>query len=291
MTLHRVYSFAIAGTLLGASACGESTDPHVGSGGSGVSNTATATTGMGGGGGSTGAGGSGGDIGSWPNEPAGLDVLSDQPWSELVSFGWNQMDRETTSRIVRDPTAPASAPDVLEMVYPAGYPGLGVEPAVDWLAVSAQEIYFAFYWKASPNWDGHPSQVNKIAFMWPAAPQADILVAMYGPPGGPYEIRTIPEGFDTNDWHRPNSASVPIAPDTWYLIEWYFKLESAPGQNDGVDRFWVNGQLVGDYTAVDTPDGTTLIQVEFAPTWGGVQDVVKAHDDYFRFDDTRVSGK
>jgi len=223
----------------------------------------------------------------WPNEPAGFTVLTDQPWDALASLGWKHVNRSSQSRIVQDPTAPLSPHNVLEDFYPAGYVG-GGEPAVDFFRLGSTELFIGFWWKASPNWQGHPSDnTNKLAFVW-TQQGTDWIIAMWGNPGGPYDLRTLNEGMGIDEWLTPNRGNGQVVPGTWYRIEWYVRLATEPGANNGMSRWWINGQLVGDYANINTSRATQIVQFEFAPTWGGLAGV-KQHDDYFRYDNAHLS--
>jgi hypothetical protein len=56
---------------------------------------------------------------------------------------------------------------------------------------------------------------------------------------------------------------------------------------DGVVRWWVDGQLAGDYATVNF-DQRRFVEFQFAPTWGGIGQV-KRQSDYFRFGPVRLS--
>jgi hypothetical protein len=51
----------------------------------------------------------------WPSEPAGLSMLTDQPWTVLTGGGWNRRE-SADDRLVNDPTAPRPPTTVLEYV-------------------------------------------------------------------------------------------------------------------------------------------------------------------------------
>jgi hypothetical protein len=55
--------------------------------------------------------------------------------------------------------------------------------------------------KPSNPWQGHSSYVNKVFVLLGNAEH--IILVMYGPPGGPYELRVAPE-FGNWDWLVPN---------------------------------------------------------------------------------------
>lgn len=211
----------------------------------------------------------------WSHEPAGFVQVNNQPWDALSSAGWSHANRGAQSRIVADATAPLSASNVLEHVYPVGMAG-GVEPAVDWYSLPAgfTEGFVGVWWKASNPWQGHSSHVNKIFFLFGS--QGHLIPIMYGPPGGPYELRVAPE-YGNWSWLTPNVTNVAVTLGTWHKIELYFK---QVGSTVTV-RWWMDGTEIGNYTNV--PFSGSLQELQVAPTWGGVGGT-KSQNDYFRYD-------
>src|SRR4029077_8435096 len=99
---------------------------------------------------------------AWPNEPAGLTALTDQPWNVTVGGGWNRRSGGT-DQIIADPTAPLSPTNVLEYIYPIGLVD-GVAPATQYYPVNTKEVFAGMWWKPSNPWQGDASNVNKIQF-------------------------------------------------------------------------------------------------------------------------------
>jgi hypothetical protein len=220
--------------------------------------------------------------GSWPNEPAGYAAISDQPWNALSTLGWNHQNRGASSAISVDSSAPLSASNVLAHSYPVGLPG-GVEPAVDWyqLPASFTEGYVAMWWKPSNPWQGHPSGVNKIFFIFGSA--GHIIPVMYGTGNGTYELRVAPE-WGSWSWLTPNVSSGTVTLGQWHRIEIYFKQNTS----GGVIKWWMDGNLIGSYSNIAFPSSMVFQEVQIAPTWGGVGGT-KTQQDYFWFDHARIS--
>jgi hypothetical protein len=228
---------------------------------------------------------------TWPNEPAGFQILTNQPWNAVASLGWQHLDRSAYSHIVQDATAPVSPPNVLEDVYPSGFQG-GLDPADDWSRFPpTQEIYVGFWYKHSPNFESHPVG-NKLAFIWSwTSPSRDFIIGVEPPPDWPLVI--VSEGFGiVGDpaAHRfaPNVGTGQSLPGVWHRIEVYVKNSSPLGTANGILKFWVDGQLAGSYANVLMPVGTAWNQFEHTPTWGGTG-TTKTRADYVRYDQTRVS--
>lgn len=68
-------------------------------------------------------------------------------------------------------------------------------------------------------------------------------------------------------------------------IEWFADYEADP--NHGIVRWWMDGQLIGDYDDVIFPD-VPLVEHQLSPTWGGV-DGIKTETDFFWYDHVYIS--
>ena len=171
---------------------------------------------------------------------------------------------------------------MLQYLYPVGFTG-GTGPAAEWHGLPGlSQVFVGMWWKVSNPWQGHASNVNKIAFLFPGS-GGDMYIAMYGTPGGPYELKVIPQfpGLPSN-WLEPNVAHVPVQLGTWHRIEWLINY------NGGVVQWWLDGQLVGSYTGVPFPSGA-MTEFKMSSTWGGIGGS-KSEDDYYWFDHVHVSG-
>lgn len=224
--------------------------------------------------------------GPWPNEPSAYTVLSDQPWDLLTSLSWILQFGVAT--IGLDLAAPLSPPNVLTEVYAAGFQG-GTAPGTETYGVgSVHALYVGQWWKASNPWQGHNSNVNKIQFVF-LGDGSDMPMVMYGSPGGPYELRVIPQfAGQSSNWLTPNVNHVPVQLGTWHRIEWLVVEQTQTNPPNGIIRWWLDGQLIGDYNNVLFP--APITEFKISPTWGGVTDV-KTETDYFWFDHTHLSGR
>ena len=222
--------------------------------------------------------------GTWPHEPSGASVIGDQGFNSLTTGdGWTIADNTSgLGSVVSDGTAPFSPTGVLQYLYPVGFTG-GTGPAAEWHGLPGlSQVFVGLWWKVSNPWQGHASNVNKIAFLFPGS-GGDMYIAMYGTPGGPYELKVIPQfpGLPSN-WLEPNVAHVPVQLGTWHRIEWLINY------NGGVVQWWLDGQLVGSYTGVPFPSGA-MTEFKMSSTWGGIGGS-KSEDDYYWFDHVHVSG-
>lgn len=230
------------------------------------------------------------------NEPPAMVRVTDQPWNtlrvplppilerlrDLLFPGWEPDTlwsylRRTSAAdddIVTDPTAPHSPPYVLRIVYTPGCCA-NAEPSVHWIRLPAvQEAYTAWWMKLSDNWIPNPAGGGKMTFLWTTPQgQGQVYTNLYHRGGDavtgwiegpPYRVGANTEWapYGTRIW-LPNVAATGINPGEWHRIEFYYKWGTA---GDGIIRWWVDGELNGDYTGVIYPPALGFNQFEFAPT-------------------------
>src|SRR6266853_428772 len=92
----------------------------------------------------------------------------------------------------------------------------------------------------STTWQGHPSGVNKMTFVFTGSGSMPLI--MYGPPGGPYELKFEPE-FGNTYWLEPD-VHVPVTLGVWHRVELF--LDAGAGTAD----WWLDGQRIGHATGV-----------------------------------------
>jgi hypothetical protein len=220
----------------------------------------------------------------WPHEPSGFVPYTDWGVAALSGSGWNTVNSNGYASIVSDATAGVSAPLVGQWMYPTGFGG-GTAPATMYhpLPAAFNEGFVGVEWKASNPWQGHSTYVNKIYFLLGGS-CGNLIPIMYGPPGGPYDLRVAPE-WGSWSFLTPNMNNVPVALGTWHKIEMYFKYNTAGA---GIVRWWMDGTLIGDYSNVTFPASGCFSEFQFSPTWGGVGDT-KSETDYFWFDHAHIS--
>lgn len=223
---------------------------------------------------------------AWPNEPSGFVPVADEPWNVASPGNW--LLHWGTATVAIDSTAPLSPPNVLQIVYPPGFTG-GVAPGtLEREIPPSGGIYTGMWWKVNEGWQGHPSNVNKIQFLFADQDAGDIYLAFYGTPGGPYELRVVPQfpGAQTPD-RKPNRASAHVTLGAWHRIEWLVLYPGPLSIRSGVVRWWLDGVLIGEYTDVRFPD-RPLVTYKISPTWGGVGGT-KRNADRYLFDHVYLS--
>ena len=226
---------------------------------------------------------------AWPHEPAGFTALTDEPFNALNENGWQAVQSQTTNgsglSLAADAGAPQSPSSVLEFKYAAGFVG-GSEPGVEYYVPAApvRETYFAFWWKPSDPWQNHPTNVNTIADLF-AATSGVIFIQI---DGSNNTISVMPE-FDADTRNlTPNVRATPLVLGAWHRIEWYVKYSTTGTSRDGVTRWWLDGELQGDYGNLQMPADAGFVEYDFAPIWGGMGGS-KSETDFFWFDHAHIS--
>jgi hypothetical protein len=228
--------------------------------------------------------------GAWPNEPAVLPTIADNSFSVLNGNGWDLLDNTLgLVTLGSDPNAPLSPPSVLQYLYPIGFGG-GTGPGAESIDLpSVKSVYVGTWWKVSNPWQGHPTNVNKVEIFFPAE-GGDIYMVMYGTPGGPYELRVIPQFHNMpSNWMLPNVNHVPVTLGVWHRVEWLMIYNTTSSPPNGVIRWWLDGKLLGDYSNVQFPS-TGLVTYKVSAIWGGVGGV-KTENDYYWYDHVHISGR
>jgi hypothetical protein len=223
----------------------------------------------------------------WPNEPAGYTLVTDQSWDSLTSDSWVVAWNDSGYvSIEQDASAPLSPTAVAQFHWPIGETdGHGVGAPMHALGASgSHRVYVGLWWRPSNPWQGDSSSVNKIQYLQTDA-VGSIFMAMYGPPGGPYQIRVFPQFTTSQDrWLVPNVNSVNITLGQWHRLEWLVDYSGLLGHI----QWWVDGVLVGDYSD-DPPPLGPLTAYQLNPVWGGNGGDRKTEDDYYWFDHTYIS--
>jgi len=225
----------------------------------------------------------------WPNLPANYTPVADEPFDTLAKFWSVLWNDDADGSFTLDPTSPGTPGGVYQIRYPIGFHGGAAPATLNYVLGGVSRVFVGTWWKASANWQGHPSYVNKIQFLFPAT-GGDMYLAAYGPPGGPYELRGVVQlpGFEKRDKLVPNVDPGVISLGEWHRIEWLVEYNS-PGTPDGMMRWWLDGKLVGDYRDLQFPP-SLLEYLKLSPTWGGIGGT-KTQTDYYWYDHVFVARK
>lgn len=223
---------------------------------------------------------------AWPNEPAGYALLSDEPWNSLTENGWSVANNAAGNvTIVQDASAPLSPSNVAQFKYPSGFAD-GSGPGETFYDFAAtKRVYVGLWWKPSDPWQGDASNVNKIEYIQSTSGNGSIFLAMYGTPGGPYELRVFPQFTTSLDrWLTPNINDDQVTLGVWHRVEWLVDYSGTAGHI----QWWLDGRLQGDWSDDPLPAGP-LIEYQLNPVWGGSGGPNKQETDYYWFDHTHLS--
>lgn len=234
---------------------------------------------------------------TWPNEPSGSTLLSDHSFTSVAGDGWATNSGALT--IVSDGSAPQSPSSVLQMSFPPGLQG-GTSPGAVYfpLGTTYREMYMGFWWKASTNWEGGAmGGGQKISFFQPTGSwnlvmllNPDHTISVYFPNDSQVNNCNLSPSWGDCPGTRQLYGGVwnpQVSFGVWHRIETYVKMSSSTTSQDGIIRWWIDGNLAGNFTTVNFPQ-YPISQVELDSTWGNVGDV-KTTTTQFWFDHVRVT--
>ncbi|MBX7114045.1 MAG: hypothetical protein K1X64_06870 [Myxococcaceae bacterium] len=282
----------------GQAATGGGTGTGGNTGGGNTGGGITNTGGGAGGGAGGGTSGTGGGLvqptGAWSHEPAGATVLLDCPMDSMNCGGQMKNYSGNGGGIVQMPDAPFSPGGVYYNHLPANTAyGDGTQLTYTKPGAGISEMYVGFYWKMNADFQGG-AFANKLFFVRtfenPAGgePVNGVFVLSNGRDeqgnwvpfhlnfshntgGGRLDNSHVCDA-DMGLTCRPNVNDVPIERDRWYLIEAYVKSSTCMTCRDATVRWWVNGELVGDYTNLNYGSGV-VNEFVFDHTWDGYENI------------------
>lgn len=240
-----------------------------------------------------------------PNEPTGMTVVSDRPFSSVATSptdvagaeGWHPAEggsanvfsalEEATQPTVRPPVSP---PGIIRFRYPSGSGGAGsyapggIEkggiyaipgtPPGGW-----RTMYIAVWLRFSDGWQGHITGDQKLleAFF---NSSGHVRVKAFGVGQGPLTTAmsllntTIPANQRP---HVAGIAGVALSRGAWHRIEMLATLNT-PGASNGTLKWWVDGTLAGEFSDIpmlSAGESGGWTAARFIPVWGGGGDIVK----------------
>ena len=215
---------------------------------------------------------------SFPHQPAGFTVYTTPAFAQGIPAIRNgPVPGEANWLEVYGDTAYVVAPP-LTFIFPAGFVGGSAPANVYYPVAPLQQLYVAFTFTASANWQGHPSGVNKLVYL--QMDKDHLVGTMLGGGEGPYTIQFTSEfqGQPTTNYAssprrsfaRGTSHQVEILADvTAQTLVWY--VDGAPA---GSTRM---------------PFAHPFSEVDFTPVWGGVGATVLARQT-MTYTNIRIAG-
>ena len=229
------------------------------------------------------------------HEPAGFTKLTEHFFNTVKntdSAGTGEWSGSGGFSITQDPTAPRSPPNVAQFTYPAGFQAGSAPGHIEFdVPAGLAQLYISFYMKLSPNFEGQSSETNKVLFAWILNHPAVFLSNQGAGRSEPLVPTVRYQGaFDSRAYFRQNvGTEQAMTRGKWRKWE-LLLVANAPGQSNGIIRFWIDGQKVGDYADVKFRDTAETWQyVYLQPIWGGVGGAVTSTQ-YLWVDHLYVSG-
>ncbi len=253
---------------------------------------------------------------TWPNQPAGSTVLTDVNWSTNTpdgpsnppGSGWCStgcgagLGSITTSTL-----APVSPPNVLHHQFNTSN-GFGTGGNhFDFHTVGGyRTIYVGAYLRTSNPFEGYPSTINKILFLWMVNRGQQIFTFIkanqpFGPfsdVGAALELHNPPP--DIGNCHLSNDGDCPVGTVNVHANRggftvplgqfWRYEVcvrgSETPTSRDGSIRWWANGVLVGEYTQLNTPR-QNWGEVGLDQAWDGT--TLRSTPDFWEYDHVRIA--
>jgi hypothetical protein len=229
------------------------------------------------------------------NEPLGFLQMNARPFQSKVEAGW--LDRgDAAFSIASDASAPISPSTIGRANFRQGFKG-GSAPINTWYVIGGAKrtkLYISFWFKMSPNWQGHKSGVNKI-FFFQINHKNMVNLDAHGSGASTLRPHISAQGINEDPVTRVFKANLNGAEvinrgqwEHWEAI----LTANTPGQPNGSVEWWLNGIRVGYHTNINyLPVGANNYweEVKWNPTWGGVGDTVLQSQNMW-IDDVYISG-
>lgn len=245
-----------------------------------------------------------------PHEPPGFVPIAENAFSTrptwpssanaILGKWYTGASDSTFLTLETDADAPRSPGSVIQVKYPAGFAG-GAGPAVwggwdgGFGGTQFPRVYFSAWLRlVRPDFESHRG--TKLGYFGYATSKlTDGYLLMVGNEQEPIQSAFKLEFRQQNLFHRTfpqnvNTSKLMTAGD-WHHFEILMELNTL-GEADGTVRWWVDGQLIMDYSDVIyiIPGHTGGLQgYHFGGIWSNVG-AVKQRDDFIQFDHVYISG-
>ena len=237
----------------------------------------------------------------WPNEPPGSLPLLDCTLDTL-DCGGALWDVYNTGSIVQDGTAPFSPPNVgrASLFYPQTTGGIQL---LYLKRAPLQEIFVGFWFKVNAEWQQNSVGANKIFFLrtfndlqggtrtngnWAAHGYGDPMQLVWSHNTGDHDNSHVCS-LDLGLVCYPNVGPGNIHFGKWHRIEAYVRASTCTICRNAIVRWWVDGQLAGNYTNLNY--GTKVVnEWVWAQTWDGAGNALgRTHDVHQFIDHVHIS--
>jgi len=222
------------------------------------------------------------------HEPAGMSMISDQPFTTMPSNGWGALGGNAV--LANDASAPQSPGSVMLAPWPAGTAGgNGIGWASRVLSGNISTLYMCIYLKFSSNWQGAADLANKIGYAFVGGSNRFVFEA-YGSGSNPLRVNIALQNTVNLGGSSNTVSSSAFRRGQWDLLEVVMKTNSS-GAADGQVDMYLNGVLVASRPGIQWTSGApSWEQLTLDPIWSWpTEQVLNSMD--IRFDHIYLSGK
>jgi uncharacterized protein YjdB len=222
--------------------------------------------------------------GAWPNEPAGMTVVSDQNFSTLETAGWtSDYPPGPGMTATTDASAPFSPSGVAQFFYGQGDASLcGSSPGTLSLATPLKSTLYIGTWAKF-----------SAGFSFPGGTPGSEVHFLYGNPQSNAWVTVDLRQDGGVEFIGAGGTDVYSASGLYTVGAWT-RVELLMDYNAMTATLWLNGTAVsfGGVTVVHFGySGGGFSKVQVSPTWGGCGGASPANDSWIWYDHIRVSEK
>ena len=212
---------------------------------------------------------------------AKIDTIFQEGFESGTLAAWQDGVNAQLQQVLTDASLARSGSRLLQITYPAGGDG-------GWLTrffmPGYDSIYVRYYVRFEPTWTGGTKLLllrgSRVDNQWSAFGIAgkcpdgfqwfatDVIVLSSSGDPGPLQFYTYYPGMATEPdgvtcWGRYGTGVASYVPPSsitrgaWHKIEFWVKLNT-PGQADGIQRFWLDGVLRGEWRGLVLRNTTDL---------------------------------
>lgn len=243
--------------------------------------------------------------GSFPNQPASHTVKTDWGFPSLAGSGWVDAYNGNSLITLVSSDGPVSAPGALQCRFPVGHQGgYGVGNINYQFSPGAIEMYVGMYIKIQSPFQNH-ANMNKLYYIHSQfQSQHPFFLGVVGQ-GSTLRLDIVAQGDSTLDNRHLNGATgffpflgtgtlfasttnFPVG--SWVRVEVLVRESTTVSSRNGICRWWVNGQLTGNFTNLNTKQFGGFMGVIVNPVFGGGAESTKTQEDKIFFDHCRITG-
>jgi hypothetical protein len=218
------------------------------------------------------------------NEPIGYTRLTEHLWNTAEQDGWYHDGDRTRFRLLDEAGAPLTG-RFIRAPFLAGETGGPVNATPFRIqkniqAAQAGKLYWSYWLRVSPNFQGHPTATNKVNFAWMRGSNI-LFLSLEGVDGGPLNLMPRLQTYSTSDpreYFQPNQgASANFSRGAWHHVEMVLEANTASDRNGRI-AVWLDGVKTHDYRDlrfVVSGEGHTWDYVDATPLWGGGGGVIR----------------